>query len=298
MPPVPNFRDPDPELGELNLSGGGAYPVRYSLRLAAGFGSQISMLLLRWTPVADGRRRNVDELGYDYRVADRAAWEAWLRRTSGYEDPELEVVQHRLRIVDQGPPAGKPLEPAPAPDLAPAEIEPAAIESASVPPPAPVAKEPAAAPRPGAPVAPVPSEPAPVAAPVTEPVEVAPHAPVLATDDVAARVLEVVAEQTGYPTDLLDMDLDLEADLGIDTVKQAEVFAAIREAYGISVDDTLKLRDYPTLNHVVAFVSERSGVAPAASRPWRRPRAERPLPRPSPPPERLPRAEPRPRPPG
>ena len=40
-----------------------------------------------------------------------------------------------------------------------------------------------------------------------------------------ARVLAVVSEQTGYPTDLLDMDLDLEADLGIDTVKQAEVFA-------------------------------------------------------------------------
>ena len=52
--------------------------------------------------------------------------------------------------------------------------------------------------------------------------------------------------------------LDLEADLGIDTVKQAEVFANIREAYGIERDDSLKLRDYPTLNHVVAFVNERS----------------------------------------
>ena len=59
------------------------------------------------------------------------------------------------------------------------------------------------------------------------------------------------------------MDLDLEADLGIDTVKQAEVFATIREAYGIERDDALKLRDYPTLNHVVAFVNERSGAAPA-----------------------------------
>ncbi len=129
VPPVPNFRDPDPELGLLNLSGGGSYPVRYSLRLAAGFGSQISMLLLRWTPVADGRRRNADELGYDYRIADRAAWDAWLRRASGYEDPVLEVVQHRLRVVDQGPPAGAPAEPVAAPDVAPAEIEPAAIET-------------------------------------------------------------------------------------------------------------------------------------------------------------------------
>ena len=30
---------------------------------------------------------------------------------------------------------------------------------------------------------------------------------------------------------MLDLDLDLEADLGIDTVKQAEMFAAIRAAY-------------------------------------------------------------------
>ena len=32
---------------------------------------------------------------------------------------------------------------------------------------------------------------------------------------------------TGYPPELLDLDLDLEADLGVDTVKQAEVFAAV-----------------------------------------------------------------------
>ena len=71
VPPVPNFREPDPELGALNLSHGGAYPLRYALRLAAGFGSQISMLLLRWTPVRDGRRRHPEELGYAYRVAER-----------------------------------------------------------------------------------------------------------------------------------------------------------------------------------------------------------------------------------
>ncbi|HEX5820236.1 MAG TPA: SDR family NAD(P)-dependent oxidoreductase, partial [Solirubrobacterales bacterium] len=224
VPPVPNFRDPDPELGQLNLSGGGSYPVHYSLRLAAGFGSQISMLLLRWTPVADGSRRNADELGHDYRVADRAAWTAWLRRMSGYEEPQLEVVQHRLRIVDQGPPAGVRLAPASAPDSAPAEIEPAALEMDS-------------------------------------PAEAFEPAPPTASVDIEQRVLAVVSEETGYPTDLLDMDLDLEADLGIDTVKQAEVFASIREAYGIPFDDALKLRDYPTLNHVVAFVLERAGLA-------------------------------------
>ena len=45
-------------------------------------------------------------------------------------------------------------------------------------------------------------------------------------------VVSIVAEMTGYPPDLLDLDLDLEADLGVDTVKQAEVFAAVRERFG------------------------------------------------------------------
>ncbi len=61
------------------------------------------------------------------------------------------------------------------------------------------------------------------------------------------RILALVVEKTGYPQDMLDLDLDLEADLGVDTVKQAEMFAAIREIYGIPRDENRKLRDYPTL---------------------------------------------------
>lgn len=71
------------------------------------------------------------------------------------------------------------------------------------------------------------------------------------------RVLALVAEKTGYPIDMLDLDLDLEADLGVDTVKQAEVFATVREAYGIAREESLKLRDFPTLAHVIRFVHER-----------------------------------------
>jgi acyl transferase domain-containing protein/acyl carrier protein/NADP-dependent 3-hydroxy acid dehydrogenase YdfG len=232
VPPVPNFHEVDPELGNLFLSQGGAYPIRYALRLAAGFGSQISMLLLRWTPVADGRRRGADELGYAYRIADRAVWTGWLQRVSGDMEPNLEVVQHRLRVVDQGP----SVVPAP---VASAEPVPVTVTE---PVPAPVAE--------------------PVRAPVAEPVPAPiaePASDIAATSEVEQRVLALVAEETGYPEDLLDMDLDLEADLGIDTVKQAEVFAALREAYGIERDDSLKLRDYPTLNHVVGFIRERSG---------------------------------------
>ena len=65
---------------------------------------------------------------------------------------------------------------------------------------------------------------------------------------------------TGYPAELLEPDLDLEADLGVDTVKQAEVFAAVRERYGVERDESLQLRDFPTLNHVAAWVRDRAGL--------------------------------------
>ena len=87
--------------------------------------------------------------------------------------------------------------------------------------------------------------------------ETAAKAAAPASDSVKEKVLALVAGKTGYPVDMLDLDLDLEADLGVDTVKQAEIFAAIRETYGIQRDDTIKLRDFPTLNHVIRFVLDR-----------------------------------------
>ena len=87
------------------------------------------------------------------------------------------------------------------------------------------------------------------------------------------RILALAVEKTGYPKDMLDLDLDLEADLGVDTVKQAELFAAIREIYNIPRDENRKLRDYPTLSHVIRFVYEKrpdlaSAAAPAAAPAW------------------------------
>jgi NAD(P)-dependent dehydrogenase (short-subunit alcohol dehydrogenase family)/acyl carrier protein len=67
-------------------------------------------------------------------------------------------------------------------------------------------------------------------------------------------ILTLVSEKTGYPKEMLDLELDLEADLGIDTVKQAELFASIREYYGIPRREDLILADYNTLAKVIQFV--------------------------------------------
>ena len=58
VPPVPNYKEVDPELGTLNLSRGGRYPVQYALHLAAGFGSQIAMTLTRRIPGGMDRLEN------------------------------------------------------------------------------------------------------------------------------------------------------------------------------------------------------------------------------------------------
>ena len=90
-------------------------------------------------------------------------------------------------------------------------------------------------------------------------------APGPAVDEVAEAVVSIVAQMTGYPPELLDLDLDLEADLGVDTVKQAEVFAAVRSPFGVERDDSLQLREFPTLAHVIGWIREKTDqIAPAA----------------------------------
>ena len=78
---------------------------------------------------------------------------------------------------------------------------------------------------------------------------------------VREKILSLLSEKTGYPADMLDTGLDLEADLGIDTVKQAEFISEIREAFNIPRIEGLKIADFPTINHIISFVIERTSQA-------------------------------------
>ncbi len=57
----------------------------------------------------------------------------------------------------------------------------------------------------------------------------------LGRDELAARLLAIVRERTGYPAEMLRLDLDLEADLGIDSIKRVEILGSLREALSSSV---------------------------------------------------------------
>ncbi|HYO51418.1 polyketide synthase [Archangium sp.] len=140
------------------------------------------------------------------------------------------------------------------------------------------ASTPAPAPTPVA-IRPAPAAPAPAAAAPVVPPALAPAAPtqvvppstIAASLDLFEQVREVllrnVVEKTGYPEDMLELDLDLEADLGIDTVKQVDIFARTREHFGVSRDPNRALRDFNTLRKVIDHIVERAQTpgAPAAA---------------------------------
>jgi acyl transferase domain-containing protein/NAD(P)-dependent dehydrogenase (short-subunit alcohol dehydrogenase family)/acyl carrier protein len=81
------------------------------------------------------------------------------------------------------------------------------------------------------PVAPPPTVPVPLPLPPVSVDAVAPAAPksVSKRPDSSAILLSVVAEKTGYPADMLGLDMALDADLGIDSIKRVEILSAIQE---------------------------------------------------------------------
>jgi len=54
---------------------------------------------------------------------------------------------------------------------------------------------------------------------------------VLDQAQLTAQLLEIVSERTGYPPEMLDVNLDLEADLGIDSIKRVEILGTLQQSF-------------------------------------------------------------------
>ncbi len=101
--------------------------------------------------------------------------------------------------------------------------------------------EPTAAAAP-APVVPAPMALAPAPAPAAEAVEApvaAPAAGLPPAEVLLARLTAIVSARTGYPEDMLGPDLDVEADLSIDSIKRLEILGELADAIGLSDDGSL-----------------------------------------------------------
>ncbi|HEU4423922.1 MAG TPA: beta-ketoacyl synthase N-terminal-like domain-containing protein, partial [Pilimelia sp.] len=118
--------------------------------------------------------------------------------------------------------------------------------------------------------APAPAAPAPAAMAPAAVAPVAPAAPAGdALPDFQAAILAVISERTGYPIDLIDLDLDLEADLSIDSIKRAEVAGEVATRLELSVEgDESELEDLVkarTVRTMVNWLTERANGALAAT---------------------------------
>ncbi len=85
--------------------------------------------------------------------------------------------------------------------------------------------------------------------------------------DVTGEITAMIAEQTGYTIDMLEPDLDLEADLGIDTVKQVETFGKITKEYGLSVPEDINLSELNTIQKIAEYISSRIQTADTPKQP-------------------------------
>ena len=62
------------------------------------------------------------------------------------------------------------------------------------------------------------------------PAEKAPEPAVASRERLEATLLEIVSERTGYPADMLGLDVDIEAELGIDSIKRVEILGTVQRA--------------------------------------------------------------------
>ncbi|MBP2616611.1 type I polyketide synthase [Chryseobacterium jejuense] len=87
----------------------------------------------------------------------------------------------------------------------------------------------------------------------------------LSLEGLQNAILNIVSERTGYPKEMLGLDLDLEADLSIDSIKRMEIIADLKNKIGFGenleqADDVMeKLAAIKTLRGLASWISEMSG---------------------------------------
>uniref|UniRef100_UPI00068C2EEA type I polyketide synthase n=1 Tax=Streptomyces sp. NRRL F-2580 TaxID=1463841 RepID=UPI00068C2EEA len=116
-------------------------------------------------------------------------------------------------------------------------------------------------------------------------------APDRSPEAVMQVVLEIVHTRTGYPLDMLDPGLDLEADLSIDSIKRVEIIGALADRIGLPQDPggsaesaVEELSRIKTLRAIVDWITTHTTPQPAQqAHPHPAPTPQPPTPTPTPP---------------
>ena len=126
-----------------------------------------------------------------------------------------------------------------------------------IPQPAPTPVVPAPVPAP----APAATVPAPVPTPTPAPT---PTGPGINREALTATLVELISERTGYPPEMLGADQDLEAELGVDSIKRVEILGALQshlpDAIAQKLSDQMDaLTRAKSINAAIAKVAEIAG---------------------------------------
>ena len=79
------------------------------------------------------------------------------------------------------------------------------------------------------------------------------------TQDVLAMLLAVVSEKTGFPAEMLNPEMKLEADLGVDSITQVEILATLQEQMGGTFEsDTGLLVQSRTLRQIADYFASQA----------------------------------------
>ncbi|MGC9779110.1 MAG: acyltransferase domain-containing protein [Candidatus Heimdallarchaeota archaeon] len=292
VPPVANWKELDPELGHLNLSKGGKYNVKYALRFAAGFGSQLTLVLYR----LNTSQNRLEGVGY----------EQWLNSLGGTKST-MEVVKKTLRLKED-PTLIKPQQIIPKITAQTGSMQDEGIVKAVVD----LISE-----KTGYPIDMI--EPnmhleedlgidtvkqaelfgvirTKYSLPREEGVRIQEYFSVnkiaeyitsrisgeiqpssvdsgvqiqqgtsSSHKEIAKEITLLISEKTGYPTDMIEADMELEEDLGIDTVKQAEMFGIIRTKWNLPREEGIRIQEYSTVNKIAEYILKRVSDASQTS---------------------------------
>jgi len=88
-----------------------------------------------------------------------------------------------------------------------------------------------------------------------EPSTSSPHTSKVTASDLRNVLLDAICEVTGYPAEVISPDLDLEADLGIDSVKQMQALGTVAEQIGVQ-PESLDLSQAHTLRQIVDCIKQ------------------------------------------
>lgn len=75
-------------------------------------------------------------------------------------------------------------------------------------------------------------------------------------EELETEIRAIVVRLTGYPDDVVDLHVDLESDLGVDTVKKMEIVAELGEKHQMTLRPNLNFNDISTVHKIAHLVRQ------------------------------------------